>query len=191
MKSIAKGPSITVEKRAAIEMIKAVSARTPGAIRLESGVPNFPTPEHIVDAACKAARDGYTKYTPSAGLLTLRELIADKLERVNKYRVVPENITVTKSPTWRASASRSGGGVPGPPGGGVTHPLISRTRNRNPNPRLTLSRKFDREFMLYIFNDQYFFLSSGFGWSPGFAGSPSFFSGSPSFFTGSARSRRS
>ena len=94
MKPIARGPSITVAKRAAIEKIKEVSSRTPGAIRLESGVPDFPTPEHIIEAASKAARGGFTKYTLSAGFLTLRELIADKLARVNKLQVTPDNVTV-------------------------------------------------------------------------------------------------
>lgn len=95
MKAFAKGPSITVQKRAAMTRIKSVSARTPGAIRLESGVPDFPTPEHIVEAGCKAAQEGYTKYTGPRGYLSLRELIVGKLERVNHFQATPENITVT------------------------------------------------------------------------------------------------
>lgn len=64
------------------------SAR-PSAIRLELGEPDFETPPHVIDAACAAARDGYTKYTASRGLLDLRRAIATKLERVNAIAADP------------------------------------------------------------------------------------------------------
>ncbi len=66
-----------------------LAPRVPGAISLAVGEPGFPTPPHIVDAACAALRDGYTKYSPNAGYLDLREAIAEKVERVNGYRVDP------------------------------------------------------------------------------------------------------
>ena len=37
-------------------------------IHLEIGQPDFPTPEHIVEAAHRAARDGFTGYTSNAGI---------------------------------------------------------------------------------------------------------------------------
>lgn len=42
-------------------------------LSLTLGQPDFPTPQHIVDAACRAAAAGKTSYTPNAGLLELRE----------------------------------------------------------------------------------------------------------------------
>jgi aspartate/methionine/tyrosine aminotransferase len=66
-----------------------LAPRVPGAISLAVGEPGFPTPPHIVEAACAALRDGFTKYSPNAGYLDLREAIAEKLERVNGYRVDP------------------------------------------------------------------------------------------------------
>src|SRR5581483_10623470 len=66
-----------------------LAPRVPGAISLAVGEPGFPTPPHIVEAACAALRDGYTKYSPNAGYLDLREAIAEKVERVNGYRVDP------------------------------------------------------------------------------------------------------
>jgi aspartate/methionine/tyrosine aminotransferase len=66
-----------------------LTPRVPGAISLAVGEPGFATPPHIVEAACQALHDGFTKYSPNPGYLELREAIAAKLERVNGYRVDP------------------------------------------------------------------------------------------------------
>jgi aminotransferase len=66
-----------------------LTPQVPGAVSLAVGEPGFPTPPHIVDAACRALHDGFTKYSPNPGYLDLREAIADKIERVNGYRVDP------------------------------------------------------------------------------------------------------
>ncbi|MCB0156345.1 MAG: pyridoxal phosphate-dependent aminotransferase [Anaerolineae bacterium] len=63
-------------------------------IRLEVGEPNFPTPGHIVEAAYRAANEGFTKYGPSAGLHSLRELLAQRVQRVNGYAVSMEQVNV-------------------------------------------------------------------------------------------------
>ena len=68
---------------------------TPGCIRLEVGEPNFSTPAHIVDAAVEFARTGQVKYTATAGLLSLRERVAAKLERVNGIKAGVMNINCT------------------------------------------------------------------------------------------------
>ncbi len=39
------------------------------------GEPDFPTPEHIKEAAIKAIRENKTKYTPTGGIMALREAI--------------------------------------------------------------------------------------------------------------------
>ncbi len=59
-------------------------------VHLEIGEPDFDTPEHIKEAGIKALRDGYTHYTPSAGLLEAREAIA---EHVAKTRGIPVDLT--------------------------------------------------------------------------------------------------
>src|SRR5262245_50914918 len=66
-----------------------MTPRVPGAISLAVGEPGFATPPHIVEPACQALHDGFTKYSPNPGYLDLREAIADKIERVNGYRVDP------------------------------------------------------------------------------------------------------
>ena len=68
----------------------------PEAIHLEVGEPDFPTPEHVVEAAHEAARIGLTRYAPNAGLPELREALADKVARRNGYRARPEQIIVTQ-----------------------------------------------------------------------------------------------
>ena len=60
-------------------------------VRLEIGEPDFDTPEHIIDAAADAARDGATHYTHNAGIVELREAIAEKLARDNDLDVDPQS----------------------------------------------------------------------------------------------------
>lgn len=60
-----------------------------------AGEPDFDTPEHIKEAAIKALREGQTKYGPSAGLLSLRQAIARKLQRDNRLNYTPEQIVVS------------------------------------------------------------------------------------------------
>ena len=54
-----------------------------GVISLSLGEPDFDTPDHIKEAAKRALDDGFTKYTPVAGLPELREAICKKLKRDN------------------------------------------------------------------------------------------------------------
>ena len=64
-------------------------------LHLEVGEPDFPTPPHVVEAAVQAARRG-VGYTQTAGLLELREAIAEKLKRVNGLDYAPNQILVTQ-----------------------------------------------------------------------------------------------
>ncbi len=61
------------------------------------GEPDFTTPERIIDAAFTKAREGGTHYTPSAGIMPLREKIAEKLKRKNGIDASPESVLVTPS----------------------------------------------------------------------------------------------
>jgi aspartate aminotransferase len=68
----------------------------PEAIHLEVGEPDFPTPEHVVEAAHRAARTGLTRYAPNAGIPELREALAEKVARRNGYGASPEQVVVTQ-----------------------------------------------------------------------------------------------
>lgn len=50
-------------------------------INLGIGQPDFQTPDHIVEAAVKALRDGHHGYTPAPGILPLREAVAADVDR--------------------------------------------------------------------------------------------------------------
>lgn len=63
-------------------------------INLGIGQPDFPTPEHIVEAAVKALRDGHHGYTPSTGILPLREAVARRTLQTTGVEVSPDNICI-------------------------------------------------------------------------------------------------
>lgn len=60
-----------------------------------AGEPDFDTPEFIKDAAIAALREGFTKYTPTAGIEPLRKAICEKLWRDNGLKYEPNQIIVT------------------------------------------------------------------------------------------------
>ncbi|WNZ48400.1 pyridoxal phosphate-dependent aminotransferase [Leptolyngbya boryana CZ1] len=64
-------------------------------IHLEIGQPDFPTPFPICEAAFRAMKDGYTGYTPAAGLLPLREAIAEHISTSRNIEVHPDEVVVT------------------------------------------------------------------------------------------------
>ena len=71
-----------------------VEKRRP-VIHLEVGQPDFDTPEHIVEATCRYASQGNTKYVPSAGVDPLRAAVARYLERKTGVKTTADNILVT------------------------------------------------------------------------------------------------
>ena len=56
--------------------VNRLKAEGQNIISFALGEPDFDTPRNIKDAATKAINDGYTHYSPSAGILPLRESIA-------------------------------------------------------------------------------------------------------------------
>jgi aspartate aminotransferase len=63
-------------------------------INLGIGQPDFPTPDHIVEAAVKALRDGHHGYTPANGILPLREAVAADLHKRYQVEVSPESVMI-------------------------------------------------------------------------------------------------
>ncbi|MGI8860820.1 MAG: pyridoxal phosphate-dependent aminotransferase [Rubrobacteraceae bacterium] len=74
---------------------KALEAQGRDVIHLEIGEPDFDTPEHIVEAGCRALREGHTHYTPTAGIPELREAIARDVSRSRDIAVDPGQVVVT------------------------------------------------------------------------------------------------
>jgi aspartate aminotransferase len=63
-------------------------------INLGIGQPDFLTPPHIVEAAVKALRDGHLGYTPSTGILAVREAVAADLAKRYRVTVSPDAVMI-------------------------------------------------------------------------------------------------
>ncbi len=74
---------------------KALRAQGRNIIDFGLGEPDFATPSNIIRAAEHAMAEGFTKYTPPAGLPALRQAIANKLKRENDLDYAPEEIIVS------------------------------------------------------------------------------------------------
>lgn len=74
---------------------KALEKQGREMVHLEIGEPDFDTPQNIKDAAIKALKGGYTHYTPSAGILELREAIAEHISKSRGIDVDPDEVVVT------------------------------------------------------------------------------------------------
>jgi aspartate aminotransferase len=73
---------------------KALEAEGRSIINLGIGQPDFSTPAHIVEAGRKALSDGHHGYTPTNGILPLREAVAGDLYRRHGVAVAPDQVLV-------------------------------------------------------------------------------------------------
>lgn len=90
--SLAHGPA--EGPHSGIREISNQALLTPGAIRLDVGQPNFPTPAHISEAGKRAIDEHKTFYTHTQGILSLREQLVAKLARVNGIASTPERVAI-------------------------------------------------------------------------------------------------
>jgi len=74
---------------------RALEARGKEVIHLEIGEPDFATPPHIVEAACRALHEGWTHYTPTQGIPELCNLIAEQLGERRRQEIDPSQVVVT------------------------------------------------------------------------------------------------
>ena len=85
-------PSLTL---AITAKAKAMKAAGEPVVSFGVGEPDFNTPKNIIDAAKAALDKGYTKYTPSSGLLPLRKAICEKFKKDNGLDYDPSQIIVS------------------------------------------------------------------------------------------------
>jgi aspartate aminotransferase len=64
-------------------------------VDLGAGEPDFPTPEHVKDAAHAALNANFTKYTPSAGVLELRDAVCQRYRLDYGVEIKPEEVIIT------------------------------------------------------------------------------------------------
>ncbi len=74
---------------------KALKAQGVDVINLSAGEPDFDTPAYIKEACKKALDEGFTKYIPTPGLLSLREAICQRLKIDYGFEYKPEEVLVT------------------------------------------------------------------------------------------------
>ncbi|HEX6121882.1 MAG TPA: pyridoxal phosphate-dependent aminotransferase [Ktedonobacterales bacterium] len=74
---------------------KALEAQGRQIVHLEIGEPDFPTPANIIEAGCRALRDGATHYTPAPGIPELRAAIAADASVRRGLEFSPEDVVVT------------------------------------------------------------------------------------------------
>jgi aspartate aminotransferase len=85
-------PSLTLAIDSKAKQMKADGVDVVG---FGAGEPDFDTPQHIKDACAKALAEGFTKYTPAAGIPELRQAIADKFKRDNGLTYKPSQVIVS------------------------------------------------------------------------------------------------
>ena len=74
---------------------KQLKAKGIDVIGFGAGEPDFDVPENIKNAAIKAIKDGYNKYTPTSGAPELKEAICEKLLKDNKLKYSPSQVIVS------------------------------------------------------------------------------------------------
>jgi aspartate aminotransferase len=84
-------PSATLSLTAKAKALKAEGVDVVG---FGAGEPDFPTPEHIRDAAKKALDEGFTNYTPTSGIPELKKAICEKLKADNGLDYEPSEVVV-------------------------------------------------------------------------------------------------
>ncbi|MFO1436587.1 MAG: pyridoxal phosphate-dependent aminotransferase [Gammaproteobacteria bacterium] len=88
--SVKPSPTLAVTARA-----NAMKAEGKDILSLAAGEPDFDTPDFIKDAAIKALKDGFTKYTAVDGTPGLKKAIVAKFERENNLSYKPDEILVS------------------------------------------------------------------------------------------------
>lgn len=87
---IAPSATLAIDARA-----KAMKANGERIIGFAAGEPDFQTPAYICEAGHQAIDQGMTRYTPSSGLLALKQAICAKLKNDNALDYAPNQIIVS------------------------------------------------------------------------------------------------
>ena len=91
-KAQAVKPSSTLAITAKAKELKAQGLDVVGFGAVE---PDFNTPDNICNAAIKAIKDGFTKYTPASGIVELKQAVCDKFKKFNGLDYKPSQIVIS------------------------------------------------------------------------------------------------
>lgn len=89
-KRIKPSPTLAMDAKA-----KEMKSQGIDIVNFGAGEPDYDTPEYIKDAAIKAIRDGFTKYTPVGGIVELKDAVIQKFESDNNLKYTRENTLVS------------------------------------------------------------------------------------------------
>ncbi len=89
-KRIKPSPTLSIDAKA-----KAMKASGIDIVSFGVGEPDFDTPENIKEAAIKAIKEGFTKYTPVGGIDPLKDAIIEKFNKDNNLNYTREEIIVS------------------------------------------------------------------------------------------------
>lgn len=87
---IKPSPTLAIDAKA-----KAMKAEGVDIVSFGVGEPDFDTPDNIKEAAIKAIRDGFTKYTPVGGIDPLKDAIIEKFRKDNNLNYMRDEIIVS------------------------------------------------------------------------------------------------
>ncbi len=90
VRKIKPSPTLAMDAKA-----KALKTEGLDIVNFGVGEPDFDTPEHVKEAAIKAIKDGFTKYTPVGGIDDLKDAIIEKLKKDNNLEYVKEETIVS------------------------------------------------------------------------------------------------
>ena len=85
-------PSLTLEITAKAKKMKADGI---SVIGFGAGEPDFNTPDYIINSAKKALDEGFTKYTPAAGMVELKNAVCQKFLKDNGLKYEPNQIVIS------------------------------------------------------------------------------------------------
>lgn len=90
VKRLSSSPTLAVTAKA--QQLKASGI---DVVSFGAGEPDFDTPQYIKDAAIEALQKGLTKYTPSTGIIQLKEAIVEKFKKDNNLHYEPSQVVVS------------------------------------------------------------------------------------------------
>ena len=90
VKEIKPSPTLAVDAKA-----KALLAQGIDVVGFGAGEPDFDTPDNIKEAAIKAIKAGFTKYTPAGGTEELKKAVCQKFKQDNNLDYTPPEILIS------------------------------------------------------------------------------------------------
>lgn len=88
-KKISPSPTLAITAKA-----NALKAEGVDVLSFSAGEPDFDTPQNVKDTTIQAIEAGFTKYTPTVGVVELRKAICEKLKKDNGLDYTPAQIIV-------------------------------------------------------------------------------------------------